>query len=100
MSVIRVLCRMRERLMPRRHSRASCRSSSSHGGDTTMNHATIEELSFAKLMAVISIFFVICWVPQLMTIILAQLEGSISPVPRMVYRIADIFIAMNFTIDP
>ncbi|XP_069160133.1 prostaglandin E2 receptor EP2 subtype isoform X2 [Procambarus clarkii] len=99
LAVIRVLCRMRERLMPRRHSRASCRSSSSTSGDPSMNHATTEELSFARLMAVLSIFFVVCWVPQLMTIIVAQMVGT-NPLYKQVYRVADLFIALNFTLDP
>ncbi|XP_063587994.1 prostaglandin D2 receptor-like [Penaeus indicus] len=98
MAVIRVLCMMRERLMPRRHSRTSCRSTSSTS-DSKMNHATIEELSFARLMAVLSILFVICWVPQLLTIVVAQLHGSDPKFNRM-YRIPDVFIALNFTLDP
>ena len=32
-----------------------------------MNQATTEEVSFAVLMGVLSIFFVICWVPQLVS---------------------------------
>ncbi|XP_042210366.1 uncharacterized protein LOC121858208 isoform X2 [Homarus americanus] len=96
LAVIRVLCRMRERLLPRRHSRASCRSSSSTCGDHSMNHATVEELSFARLMAVLSIFFVVCWVPQLTTIIVAQVVGA----NKGIYRLADVFIALNFTLDP
>ncbi|XP_069943386.1 prostaglandin E2 receptor EP4 subtype isoform X3 [Cherax quadricarinatus] len=99
LSVIRVLCRMRERLLPRRHSRASCRSSSSTCGDPSMNHATTEELSFARLMAVLSIIFVVCWVPQLTTIIVAQLVGS-NPLYKEIYKVADLFIALNFTLDP
>ncbi|XP_069987384.1 prostaglandin D2 receptor-like [Penaeus vannamei] len=98
MAVIRVLCMMRERLMPRRHSRTSCRSTSSTS-DSKMNHATVEELSFARLMAVLSIFIVICWVPQLLTIVVAQLHGPDPDFDR-VYRIADIFISLNFTLDP
>lgn len=67
LSVIRVLYRMRERLLPRRHSRASCRSAASTNGDASVNLATPEELSFARLMAILSITFVACWVPQLVS---------------------------------
>ncbi|KAK8744775.1 hypothetical protein OTU49_000609 [Cherax quadricarinatus] len=86
-------------MLPRRHSRASCRSSSSTCGDPSMNHATTEELSFARLMAVLSIIFVVCWVPQLTTIIVAQLVGS-NPLYKEIYKVADLFIALNFTLDP
>ncbi|XP_063873440.1 prostaglandin E2 receptor EP4 subtype-like isoform X1 [Scylla paramamosain] len=99
LSVIRVLCRMRERLLPRRHSRASCRSATSTSGDTAVNLATPEELSFARLMAILSITFVACWVPQLMTIIAGQIVGN-KPEYKNFYRIPDIFILLNFCLDP
>ncbi|XP_064095642.1 uncharacterized protein LOC135207744 isoform X1 [Macrobrachium nipponense] len=98
-SVIRELFLMRKDCMPRRHSRSSCRSSTSLGGPPR-NHPTMEELSLSRLMVVISIFFVVCWVPQLVTIILAQLEGTIPRIEGKWYRIADVFVAMNFAFDP
>lgn len=62
------------------------------------NHATQEEVAFAKLMAIICIFFVVCWLPQMCTVILALL----NPVKKDkgVYRIADVCIALNFSLDP
>lgn len=102
LSVIRVLCHMQEPLLPRRHSRASCRSTISTfstSGDQMLNNATPEELSFARLMAVLSITFVVCWVPQLMTIILGQVVGQ-SKRYSLLFRICDIFILLNFLLDP
>ncbi|XP_050714804.1 uncharacterized protein LOC126997635 isoform X2 [Eriocheir sinensis] len=99
LSVIRVLYRMRERLLPRRHSRASCRSAASTNGDASGNLATPEELSFARLMAILSITFVACWVPQLMMIVVGQVLGN-NPKYRIFYRIPDIFILLNFCLDP
>lgn len=78
LSVIRVLYRMRERLLPRRHSRASCRSAASTNGEANGNLATPEELSFARLMAILSITFVVCWVPQLVSGILSLLLSIIN----------------------
>ncbi|XP_076060573.1 prostaglandin E2 receptor EP3 subtype [Oratosquilla oratoria] len=100
LTVIRALCRMGNRLVARRFSRASSRSSSSIENNGS-SHATPEELSFARLMAVLSIFFVVCWAPQLITIIIAQVsEGGPSKMKSVIYRMADVLIALNFTLDP
>ncbi|KAG0711392.1 Cannabinoid receptor type 1B [Chionoecetes opilio] len=99
LSVIRVLCSMRNRLMPRRHSHASRRSNVSTSKDSAVNLATPEELSFARLMAIFSITFVACWVPQLMTIIAGQVIGN-DPQYKTFYRIPDVFILLNFCLDP
>ncbi|CAL4065628.1 unnamed protein product [Meganyctiphanes norvegica] len=100
MCVIRAMCRLSsERQVPRRHSRGSSRSTSSLQDQSASQHApSCEELAFAKLMALLSIFFVICWVPQLTMILVAQVWN----VPRAskIYRVADIFIALNFSLDP
>ncbi|KAB7503419.1 hypothetical protein Anas_04862 [Armadillidium nasatum] len=97
LSVIRVLCDMGKRMISRRYSGSSCRSTSSRC-EPLYNNATPEELSFARLMAVLSIFFVICWVPQLVTIIAAQ--HSLLQSKSHIYRAADVLIALNFTLDP
>ncbi|XP_015910136.1 prostaglandin E2 receptor EP3 subtype-like isoform X2 [Parasteatoda tepidariorum] len=96
LAVVRALCRMG-------------RKSLAHCGRTTVrkdsrelsfNHTTPEELSFAKLMVILCIFFVACWVPQMVTIIMAQMHPENPSKPHPFYRIADICMALNFTLDP
>lgn len=69
LAVIRALCRLgcrgRRRRLGRRISRHSSRHGSHSTSDITYDAATTEEVSFARLMAVLSISFVVCWVPQL-----------------------------------
>ncbi|XP_022249410.1 prostaglandin E2 receptor EP2 subtype-like [Limulus polyphemus] len=62
------------------------------------NHATQEEISFARLMVVLCVFFLICWVPLMMTIVIAQWDPHRKH--RIFYRIADICMALNFILDP
>ncbi|XP_054709344.1 prostaglandin E2 receptor EP3 subtype-like [Uloborus diversus] len=94
LAVVRALCRMG-------------RKSHAHCGRTTVrkdsrelsyNHATQEELSFARLMVVLCVFFVACWVPQMVTIVMAHIEPENQSHPF--YRIADVCMALNFTLDP
>ncbi|GFY75019.1 g_PROTEIN_RECEP_F1_2 domain-containing protein [Trichonephila inaurata madagascariensis] len=66
--------------------------------ELAFNHTTQEELSFAKLMVVLCVFFVICWLPQMATIIIAQMHPTIKNHPF--FRIADICTALNFILDP
>ncbi|KAG8200530.1 hypothetical protein JTE90_000604 [Oedothorax gibbosus] len=96
LAVVRALCRMGKK-------------SAAHCGRTTVrkdskelayNHSTQEELSFAKLMVVLCVFFVVCWVPQMITILMAQLNPEDPSSPHPFYRIADICMALNFTLDP
>ncbi|KAF2359629.1 G protein-coupled receptor rhodopsin-like [Trinorchestia longiramus] len=61
-------------------------------------HATPEEISFAKLMTVLSVVFLVCWMPQFFTIPATQLKWF-GEKPK-IFRIADILIALNFVIDP
>ena len=37
------------------------------------HHHTQEEIKFARLMAILSIFYVICWLPQLVSLLLTLL---------------------------
>ena len=37
------------------------------------HHHTQEEIKFARLMAILSIFYVICWLPQLVSLLLPLL---------------------------
>ncbi|XP_035232809.1 alpha-1D adrenergic receptor-like isoform X2 [Stegodyphus dumicola] len=66
--------------------------------ELAFNHTTQEELSFAKLMVVLCVFFVACWLPQMMTIIIAQAKPNLKDHPF--FRIADVCTALNFILDP
>jgi hypothetical protein len=83
LAVISVLCRLgcrdtRRKVLGRRISRNSSRTRSVssgssnttgvlvNGGDVTYYSAsTPEELAFARLMAVLCVAFVVCWMPQM-----------------------------------
>ncbi|KAG8196383.1 hypothetical protein JTE90_009598 [Oedothorax gibbosus] len=62
------------------------------------NHATQEELSFAKLMVVLCVFFVACWLPQMVTILIAQANPDLKHHPF--FHLADVCTALNFILDP
>ncbi|XP_013784529.1 uncharacterized protein LOC106468643 [Limulus polyphemus] len=94
LAVVRVLCRMGKKCMARM-GRTTIRKDSR---ELSYNHTTPEEISFAKFMVVLCVFFVVCWVPQLITIPLAQINPIIQD--RKFFRLADIGIALNFTLDP
>lgn len=55
----------RNRILVRRISRSFSRSSDNEAAASSGNAPTQEELAFAKLMAVLCISFVICWMPQM-----------------------------------
>uniref|UniRef100_A0A0C9R9U9 PTGER4_0 protein n=1 Tax=Fopius arisanus TaxID=64838 RepID=A0A0C9R9U9_9HYME len=68
---------------------------------------TAEERAFAKLMAVLSISFVICWMPQMIGIPLAQLSLKLPAsavlarkLIRIFHIVADILLCIHFTLDP
>ncbi|XP_063982834.1 prostaglandin E2 receptor EP4 subtype isoform X1 [Diachasmimorpha longicaudata] len=68
---------------------------------------TPEERAFAKLMAVLSISFVICWMPQMIGIPLAQLSLKLPQTAvltrkliRIFHIVADILLCIHFTLDP
>ncbi|XP_012530991.1 prostaglandin E2 receptor EP2 subtype isoform X2 [Monomorium pharaonis] len=68
--------------------------------------ATTEERAFARLMAVLSISFVICWMPHMISIPLAQyaMRPQTTGIERKCIRIfqiiADILLCVHFTLDP
>ncbi|XP_071041798.1 prostaglandin E2 receptor EP3 subtype-like [Parasteatoda tepidariorum] len=66
--------------------------------ELSFNHTTQEELSFAKLMVILCIFFVVCWLPQMATVIISQLHPDMTNHPF--FRIADVCTALNFILDP
>ncbi|KAK0084502.1 hypothetical protein PV325_006924 [Microctonus aethiopoides] len=69
--------------------------------------ATVEERAFARLMSILSITFVICWMPQMIAIPLEQYnlqlpksEWLIKKCIGIFYKIADILLCLHFTLDP
>ncbi|XP_076371727.1 prostaglandin E2 receptor EP3 subtype-like [Tachypleus tridentatus] len=62
------------------------------------NHTTQEEISFAKLMVVLCVSFLVCWTPLMLTIIIAQRD--LQRKHQIFYRVADICMALNFILDP
>lgn len=68
--------------------------------------ATTEERAFARLMAVLSISFVICWMPHMISIPLAQYALQLPPTTvtakciRIFHIMADILLCIHFTLDP
>ncbi|CAD7002893.1 unnamed protein product [Ceratitis capitata] len=67
-------------------------------GTVTANTSP-DEIKFAKLMAFLSISFVICWMPQMIAIPMAILPNRV-PKAHPFFILADALIALNFTFDP
>lgn len=65
----------------------------------TSTTSTREELAFGRLMGFLCMIFVICWVPQLMTIPLTQIFWEREDCNRL-YRAADMLMALHFVLDP
>ncbi|XP_076280707.1 prostaglandin E2 receptor EP3 subtype isoform X2 [Lasioglossum baleicum] len=68
---------------------------------------TAEERAFARLMAVLSISFVICWMPQMISIPLAQFALQLpqkaifaKKAIHMFHVAADVLLCIHFTLDP
>ncbi|XP_046491705.1 prostaglandin E2 receptor EP2 subtype isoform X1 [Neodiprion pinetum] len=111
LAVSRALCRLSRRsAVIRRVSRASSRAKpllSIATGPPSEVVATAEERAFSRLMAMLSITFVICWMPQMISIPLAQYSPSIGQerviVGKFIFAfnmIADILLCIHFTLDP
>ncbi|XP_018348796.1 PREDICTED: prostaglandin E2 receptor EP2 subtype isoform X1 [Trachymyrmex septentrionalis] len=67
---------------------------------------TTEERAFARLMAVLSISFVICWMPYMISIPSAQFAMHLPKTAvtvkciQIFHIIADILLCIHFTLDP
>ncbi|XP_018784930.1 PREDICTED: prostaglandin E2 receptor EP2 subtype-like [Bactrocera latifrons] len=70
----------------------------SNSGTMTANTSP-DEIKFAKLMALLSICFVICWMPQMIAIPMAILPNRV-PKAHPFFILADVLMALNFTFDP
>ncbi|XP_012280574.1 prostaglandin E2 receptor EP2 subtype [Orussus abietinus] len=93
----------------RRISRASSRAKPllTLAGPPPEVVATAEERAFARLMAVLSISFVVCWMPQMISIPLAQYSIRLPETATLARRCirvfhvaADILLCIHFTLDP
>ncbi|XP_055544021.1 prostaglandin E2 receptor EP4 subtype isoform X2 [Wyeomyia smithii] len=66
-----------------------------------MGEPTTEEIRFAKLMTFLSISFLACWLPQMVTILLSQLlEKKLQARFSWFFRLSDILILLHFMLDP
>ncbi|XP_036337193.1 prostaglandin D2 receptor-like isoform X2 [Rhagoletis pomonella] len=71
-----------------------------HSNSVTMSaDASPDEIKFAKLMAFLSISFVICWMPQMIAIPMAILPNRV-PKAHPFFILADVLMALHFTSDP
>ncbi|TGZ47795.1 prostaglandin E2 receptor EP2 subtype isoform X1 [Temnothorax longispinosus] len=112
LAVSRALSKLSRRTIAlRRISRASSRAKPLLTVARPVNQpemvATTEERAFARLMAVLSISFVICWMPQMISIPLAQFALQLPKTAvtvrkciRIFHVVADILLCIHFTLDP
>ncbi|ALC42979.1 CG7497 [Drosophila busckii] len=71
-----------------------------HSNSVTMTAETSpDEIKFAKLMAFLSISFVVCWMPQMIAIPLAIRKDRVVQSHKF-FIIADALMALHFTLDP
>ncbi|KAJ8678656.1 hypothetical protein QAD02_014443 [Eretmocerus hayati] len=95
----------------RRISRASSRAKPllTVAGPPKEVGITSEERAFAKLMALLSISFLICWMPQMISIPLAQYSLYLESVSQnktlqakiaVFQKVADVLLSVHFTLDP
>ncbi|XP_050449996.1 prostaglandin E2 receptor EP2 subtype isoform X1 [Cataglyphis hispanica] len=111
LAVSRALSRISRRAGSlRRICRASSRAKpllTIAGPPNRVEVATIEEKAFARLMAVLSISFVICWMPHMISIPLAQFAMRLPQTATTIRKfiqifqiVADILLCIHFTLDP
>ncbi|XP_055384269.1 uncharacterized protein LOC129613945 [Condylostylus longicornis] len=77
-------------------SNGSCNG---HGSLYHQNSISNTEKNFAKLMTFLSISFVICWMPQMISVPLALMPNRL-PNKHWFFTISDILMALHFTFDP
>ncbi|CAK9800396.1 Prostacyclin receptor [Anthophora plagiata] len=109
LAVSRALSRLNRKVGLRRVTRSSSRAKPllTVAGPPPEVVTTAEERAFARLMAVLSISFVICWMPQMISIPLAQLAIRLPQeallarkIIRMFHLAADVLLCIHFTLDP
>ncbi|CAG9793513.1 unnamed protein product [Diatraea saccharalis] len=88
----------------RRVSRSSCRQRSMNSGSKpSLNHnpATAEEVAFSRLMATLSVLFMICWLPQMITSALylglgQKYWGKLATLANL----SDMLMLLNYVLNP
>ncbi|KAL1138673.1 hypothetical protein AAG570_008735 [Ranatra chinensis] len=71
----------------------------SRNKDLTLSSSTSEETAFAKIMALFCLTFVVCWLPQLITVPLGMMyPGRASS--EIFFKVADGLLAAHFIADP
>ncbi|CAG4988744.1 unnamed protein product [Colias eurytheme] len=88
----------------RRVSKSSCRARRAGAGAGTApahNAATAEEVAFSRLMATLSVLFMICWLPQMVTSALYLALGPASW-RRLdsLGALSDVLMLLNYVLDP
>ncbi|KAL0868637.1 hypothetical protein ABMA27_008092 [Loxostege sticticalis] len=89
----------------RRVSRSSCRQRSlnSSGSKPSLHHnaATAEEVAFSRLMATLSVLFMICWLPQMVT---SALYLGLGPPSwkklTTLAKLSDMLMLLNYVLNP
>ncbi|KAM3956454.1 rhodopsin, GQ-coupled [Aphomia sociella] len=90
----------------RRVSKSSCRQrerSINSGNNLHLHHnaATAEEVAFSRLMATLSVLFMICWLPQMVT---SALYLSLGPSQwhklESLSALSDMLMLLNYVLDP
>ncbi|XP_035453042.2 prostacyclin receptor [Spodoptera frugiperda] len=86
----------------RRVSKSSCRQRARAGpAPHHHNAATAEEVAFSRLMATLSVLFMICWLPQMLT---SALFLGLGPRawPRLspLSILSDILMLLNYVLNP
>ncbi|KAJ2954578.1 hypothetical protein O0L34_g2870 [Tuta absoluta] len=91
----------------RRVSKSSCRQRqrSVNNGTIVFHHnaATAEEVAFSRLMATLSVLFMICWLPQMVTSALYLALGRPwwdGRLLRVMTVAADMLMLLNYVLDP
>ncbi|CAH2055007.1 unnamed protein product, partial [Iphiclides podalirius] len=87
----------------RRVSRSSCRRAAGRAATLPAPHnaATAEEVAFSRLMATLSVLFMICWLPQMVTsaLYLALGESSWQRLSTLA-ALSDVLMLLNYVLDP
>ncbi|CAH2095019.1 unnamed protein product [Euphydryas editha] len=84
----------------RRVSKSSCRQRN-NTAHTHHNAATAEEVAFSRLMATLSVLFMICWLPQMVTSALyLGLGQSAWPRLEVLGKLSDMLMLLNYVLDP
>lgn len=89
----------------RRVSRSSCRqrACAPRGEPLAPHHnaATAEEVAFSRLMATLSVLFMICWLPQMITSALYLALGRTWWTRlTLLTRLSDVLMLLNYVLNP